>query len=75
MLGDGHHRKSGDYRGYDLRLSTEIDDELVRVGRGTPCGEYLRRFWHPFFLMLSMQLLDIYVGLMKNVCSHYVEVD
>ena len=23
------------------------DDTLVRVGRGTPGGEYLRRFWHP----------------------------
>ncbi len=23
------------------------DEELVRVGPGTPCGEYLRRFWHP----------------------------
>ena len=55
MLGDGHHRKSGDYRGYDLRLSTEIDDELVCVGRGTPCGEYLRRFWHPFFLSSELE--------------------
>ena len=25
----------------------EVDDELCRVGRGTPCGEYLRRFWQP----------------------------
>ena len=23
------------------------DDHLTRVGRGTPCGEYLRRFWQP----------------------------
>jgi nitrite reductase/ring-hydroxylating ferredoxin subunit len=23
------------------------DDFLTRVGRGTPCGEYLRRFWQP----------------------------
>ncbi|MFN0160019.1 MAG: Rieske 2Fe-2S domain-containing protein [Burkholderiales bacterium] len=24
------------------------DDELVRVGRGTPCGEWMRRYWQPF---------------------------
>ena len=42
--------RSGDYRGYDFRASTEINEELVRVGPGMPCGEYLRRFWHPFFL-------------------------
>ena len=23
------------------------NDTLVRVGAGTPCGEYMRRFWHP----------------------------
>ena len=41
---------SGDFQGYDIRVSTEINEELVRVGPGMPCGEYLRRFWHPFFL-------------------------
>ena len=25
----------------------EEDKELTHVGPGTPCGEYLRRFWHP----------------------------
>jgi len=27
-----------------------VDDELARVGPGTPCGEYLRRFWQPVVL-------------------------
>ncbi len=27
-----------------------VDRELVDVDRGTPTGEYLRRFWHPFAL-------------------------
>jgi phenylpropionate dioxygenase-like ring-hydroxylating dioxygenase large terminal subunit len=27
-----------------------IKDELVRVGRGTPMGELLRRYWHPIGL-------------------------
>ena len=41
---------SGDFQGYDIRVSSEITAELGRVGPGMPCGEYLRRFWHPFFL-------------------------
>ena len=24
------------------------DDELTQVGPGTPCGEYMRRYWQPF---------------------------
>ena len=23
------------------------DAELTEVGPGTPCGEFLRRYWHP----------------------------
>ena len=33
--------------GYGQHLSNTPDHELTRVGPGTPCGEYLRRFWHP----------------------------
>lgn len=32
------------------------DTLLTSVGRGTPGGEYLRRFWHPF--MLASELSD-----------------
>jgi hypothetical protein len=32
---------------YHHRERPPADDELVRVGPGTPCGEYLRRFWQP----------------------------
>ena len=35
------------YGAYLTREVTPPDDELVRVGPGTPCGEYLRRFWQP----------------------------
>lgn len=27
-------------------LTKEMNDELTRVGAGTPCGELLRRYWH-----------------------------
>src|SRR5437667_4586697 len=33
------------------------DQELTRVGPGTPCGEYLRRFWQP--IILSEELRDL----------------
>ncbi len=32
---------------YDRRHVEDHDRELTEVGRGTPCGEYLRRFWQP----------------------------
>src|SRR5437867_13404905 len=35
------------YGAYFAREVPPPDDELVRVGPGTPCGEYLRRFWQP----------------------------
>jgi hypothetical protein len=33
------------YSGYMRDQTPLIDDYLVRVGRGTPGGEYHRRFW------------------------------
>ena len=30
------------------------DEELTRVGPGTPCGEYFRRFWHPVALAADL---------------------
>lgn len=35
------------YGAYYARETPPPDDELTRVGPGTPCGEYLRRFWQP----------------------------
>lgn len=38
------------FRGYQQANPAAIDDELARIGPGTPCGEYMRRFWHPVVL-------------------------
>src|ERR1041384_2801903 len=35
------------YSGYHRTLSPDPDRFLCQVGRGTPGGEYLRRFWQP----------------------------
>src|ERR1700751_1782102 len=45
------------YGGYDFRDVPEEDKELTHVGPGTPCGEYLRRYWQP--LALSDELKDL----------------
>ena len=41
---------SGPYGGYHAHRATEPDPELTQIDRGTPCGEYMRRFWHPIAL-------------------------
>ena len=49
------------YAGYETRLSEHPDEELTQVGPETPCGEYLRRFWHPVYL--TNDLCDLPVTL------------
>ena len=42
------------FGGYHLPKDRPVEELTARVGPGTPCGEYLRRFWHP--ILLSSQL-------------------
>ena len=52
---------SGPFRGYSLGPTPPEDDELTHVGPGTPCGEYMRRFWLP--VAMSLQLGDLPVAI------------
>ena len=45
------------YTAYYKREVPQEDVELTRVGPGTPCGEYLRRFWQP--VAKSAELGDV----------------
>ena len=45
------------YSAYHHRGRPAEDLELSRVGPGTPCGEYLRRFWQP--VVLSEDVRDL----------------
>ena len=45
------------YAAYHHRARPSADEELARVGPGTPCGEYLRRFWQP--VIRSEELQDL----------------
>jgi phenylpropionate dioxygenase-like ring-hydroxylating dioxygenase large terminal subunit len=49
------------YSAYYHRGLPPEDEELTRVGPGTPCGEYLRRFWQP--IILASELKDLPVKL------------
>ena len=50
--------KSYTFEGYKSSIDlSDLDDEITCVNKGTPCGEYLRRFWHPF--ILSSEIKDL----------------
>ena len=52
------------YSGYYNRPAHDEDTLLTRVGPGTPCGEYLRRYWHPFMLASELKDLPVAVRLL-----------
>ena len=43
---NGTHDEGNAY----ARAPGSYDKELCEVGRGTPCGEFMRRYWHPVAL-------------------------
>ena len=49
------------YGGYHRRIVPAEDAELTHTGPGTPCGEFMRRFWQP--VVLSEELKDLPVPL------------
>ena len=52
------------YGAYHHRFVPKEDEELTHVGPGSPCGEYLRRFWHPVASSAELQDLPIAVRIM-----------
>jgi phenylpropionate dioxygenase-like ring-hydroxylating dioxygenase large terminal subunit len=46
--------KSLAFSGYHRKLTAEPDRALASVERGTPGGEYHRRFWHPVALVSEL---------------------
>jgi phenylpropionate dioxygenase-like ring-hydroxylating dioxygenase large terminal subunit len=49
------------YDGYYRQQTAEPDMDLCAVGRGTPGGEYLRRFWHPVAYLSELGELPLRV--------------
>ena len=52
------------YSRYHRREVPSEDAELTHVGPGTPCGEYLRRFWQPVALLHELNDLPLRVRVM-----------
>jgi len=54
------------YSGYHNRPVPNDDGFITSVGPGTPCGEYLRRYWHPFLLSSELKDLPLPVRLLAE---------
>ena len=54
------------YGAYNHRDVPEPDEELARIGPGTPCGEYMRRFWNPVLLAEDLKDLPVAVKIMDE---------
>ena len=57
---------SGSYSAYHHRHTPTEDGELTHVGPGTPCGEYLRRFWNPLAFLDELGDLPLRVRVMNE---------
>ena len=55
------------YSAYHHRDRPEEEAELTHVGPGTPCGEYLRRFWQP--IITPTVCLEV-MSLMTSSCVY-----
>jgi phenylpropionate dioxygenase-like ring-hydroxylating dioxygenase large terminal subunit len=53
--------KAKPFDGYHRKQTAEPDVRLCSVGRGTPGGEYLRRFWHPVAYLSELGELPLKV--------------
>jgi len=58
--------RPGPYGGYYLREEPPADEELTRVGPGTPGGEYLRRFWQPVAFTRDLSNIPLRVRILRE---------
>ncbi len=57
--------KSYSFDGYKSNIDlSDLDEEITNVDKGSPCGEYLRRFWHPFILSKEIKELPKLIKLL-----------
>ena len=52
------------FQGYHQVRNAEEDAELTHVGPGTPCGEYLRRYWQPVAMSEELGELPMVVRIL-----------
>ncbi len=54
------------YQGYHRPVSGVEDPELTHVERGTPCGEYMRRYWQPVAMESEVGDLPVLVRILAE---------
>ena len=57
-------RDTRPYSGYHNRPAPNCDQYITQVSAGTPGGEYLRKYWHPFLLSSELKDLPVPVRLL-----------
>lgn len=57
-------RDTRPFSGYHNRPAPNNDSFITAVGPGTPGGEYLRRYWHPFLISTELKDLPVPVRLL-----------
>jgi phenylpropionate dioxygenase-like ring-hydroxylating dioxygenase large terminal subunit len=63
-LNEARERRQRPFSGYYNQPPREDDPLLTQVGPGTPGGEYLRGYWHPFMLATELGELPVPVRLL-----------
>ena len=69
------------FSGYETVVDLSDEDaELTHVQKGSPCGEYLRRFWHPILLCDELEDLPNLFYLEINLeilgfCTNIVRIE
>ena len=58
------NRLTSPYNAYSRIAANREDAYLTHVDRGTPCGEYLRRFWHPIELASEVREFPVAVRIL-----------
>ena len=56
----------GAYSGYHRRDVPQEDAELTHIGPDTPCGEFMRRYWHPVALSSDVTDLPLAVRILNE---------
>ncbi|HEY1797881.1 MAG TPA: Rieske 2Fe-2S domain-containing protein [Stellaceae bacterium] len=67
MDGAGTAAQTGAYAGHRVRpIAPSGGERLTQTAPGTPGGEYLRRYWHPFMLASELGGLPVAVRLLSE---------
>ena len=52
------------FRGYKQSKTPKSDETISLTDPGTPCGEYLRRYWHPVALTSEISTTPLQIRIL-----------